>query len=128
MLVDDIGKLLETQGIGKVDEDLMLSAWKPENDEIALATLLLENPGERPVGTRLKKPYLQVITRSPDYAAGMARMEAIEAELHLLKNAHINGVKYHLIEALAGPGEIAPDARDRRQFSQNYRVLKEGGR
>lgn len=128
MLVDDIAKHLEAQGIGEADADIMLSAWKPENDTLDLATLLLENPGEKPVGTRLKKPYLQVITRAPDYASGMARMEAIEAELHLLKDARLGGVRYYLIEALSGPAEIAPDSMNRRQFSQNYRVLKEGGK
>ena len=127
-MLSQIAAYLVAQGVcTAVNTDLFI-AQVPNTPD--LCVMLFEYAGSPPElthdGVYDVKPSLQVRTRGARnaYGTGIAKAEAIEAELHGLANTTLSGTTYKLIRAQGSPGFMGRDSEGRPEWSQNFMLIR----
>jgi minor capsid protein len=136
-ILDEIGALLQTAGLGTLGSTLFLGIMPTDTTPPnSICISLYENGGFSPQhmlggggpgSAKLQKPGLQVIVRSAPqgYAAGRTKIGAVRQALDGLTNQTLSGTRYLSIFAENEPHLIERDANQRVLFGCDFNVVKE---
>ena len=127
-LMDDLGDVLSSGGIGTVGTDIFKGIVPSTPDEI---TSVMETGGAPPVhamsagpGTALlTRPHVQVLTRAARADSAAKRAREAGRLLDALQRS-VNGVRYHAVFALQDPFFLRRDEANRVEFAQNFEVVR----
>lgn len=134
MLLDEIGKYLEDNGIGTRGTDIFFSY---EPDEPDTLIVINETGGTRPQhvfsssAPAWENPRIQVVCRSTDFTIARNKADDIYKILVNVKNQTLaptssaSGALYFRIDAVQSPFSLPQDENKRRRVVCNYDVMKE---
>ncbi len=134
MLLDDLGDLLSTGGIGTVgstsDYGIFLGRMPDAPDK---AVSIIETGGIAPyrrmTGTAgdvvAERPRVQVVVRSDQYSTGREKANDAWKLLESLPERTINGTRYLYAEAVQSVFVIGRDENDRVLLGFNLDIVKE---
>jgi hypothetical protein len=129
MLLDELGSLLASAGLGTIGTDLFLAHEPPDPDALIA---LHEYGGTAPLHAQgtdapaLEMPRVQVVTRGArdDYTGARERAERAYRALGGISNRTIQGTWYVRVRALQSPFSLGPDANGRHRIAFNVEVTK----
>lgn len=126
-VLDDVGALLQTQGVGTLGTDLFLSTL-PDVPDACVA--LYEYGGGPPQHTlggtsaKWEEPRIQAVARATTYSAARTKIGAIFTALHAVNNTTLSGTLYLSIEALQSPFFLEKDQSSRVKMVCNFHIRK----
>ena len=134
MMLEDIGRYLQENGIGTPETDLFIGYF-PETPDNCIVLLEMEGPEENlQAGT--ESPGLQVIARCKnDYSYAGGKLKAVhdvlkpigfEGNSETASGVVINGRKYfHVQSVFSGSQRLDDDENGRIRIAKNYYITKE---
>jgi len=127
-MLDEIGQLLEDNGLGTQATDLFLGDTPQEApDEV---TTVVETSGLPPlfahdvVGFNIEQPSFQIYNRAPRYDTARLNAENVFIFLNKQVNVTLSGTFYPRIVAQQSPFSLDRDDNHRAQIVCNYSVRK----
>ena len=127
-LLDEIGQLLEDNGLGTQATDLFIGDTPQEAPDTV--TTVVESSGGPPlfahdiVGVNVEQPSFQIYTRAGRYDVARLRNEDIFIFLNKQVNVTLSGTVYPRIIAQQSPFSIGRDDNHRAEIVCNYSVRK----
>lgn len=108
----------------------LFGGFLPPDPDTAVGIFQLDGlPPLRSMGSGLpfvRRPRLQVRSRSASYATSLANVETIYAALEPVVNTTINGVSYLRIEAMSEPIDMGEDKSNRQRFDCYFVAWRAG--
>lgn len=124
-LAKEIAAWLQTQTLGTVGTDIFVGSQPAAPDA---CVTVIETSGIAPSGyVPLKKPTVQVLVRSADYATGKTKADAVFDALHQLANIDLGSFYVYYVLATSGMGSIGRDENQRHEWSGNFRLETRAG-
>jgi len=131
-VLDDLGVLIETEGLATVGTNLFLGHLPSSPSECCA---LLEYGGEQPLRNQSEgaarsgaqsgeRPRIQLLCRSEAYSTGRSLIQSMWSKLDGVVNQTINSNAYVRIASLQSPFLIEMDENHRYLFGVNFAVTK----
>lgn len=121
----DIATMLEAAGVGSFGFTLFVSML-PQDPDLCIA--VIDTGGAEPVdsltGIIFEEPTIQVRVRAGDYSAAYSKAKEVFDALHAKHNTTESGTYYPRIRAMSGILSLGRDARNRSEFSLNFRLYR----
>lgn len=122
MMLDDIGTLLQTAGLGTVGSTIFKGQRPPTPDQCLSLYQYAGNPPGLVQGARYEYPGLQVWARSSDPVAPLTMLDAVIDALHGVTNYQTTYARYLIFTAKQSPEAMGRDDLGRTEYVVNFRV------
>lgn len=131
MLLDDIGSILQTAGIGTVGTDIFLNALPPSPDTCVAIMETAGLPPERTMGNSgvplLERPGFQVLCRGArdEYQTTRTTANTVFRLIGAALEQTVNSTRYLSIDAISSVFDAGNDENERPIIACNYLAIKE---
>lgn len=129
MLLEDMLDYLTTGSIGLTGGTNLFGGMLPDAPERAAA--VYETGGLFPLQAMgrtsavVERPRIQVVTRASSYQGARMLAHNVFERLDTVREATINGTRYHYIAAVQSPFFLREDESGRKLIACNYDVIKD---
>ena len=121
-LIEEVAQYLHNQSVGQLATSLFYS-YLPETDSGDFTLTVLDTGGIQPdPDIPTKSPTFQIFITAKDYVTGKAKLDAVRAALHQVKNTQLipAGIYFYFILANAEGGHLGRNNAGRDEFSINF--------
>ncbi len=126
MLLDEIGNLLENNGIGIQGSSIFLGDMPGEGPDPLIAVYeYIGMPIERTHTSKYDKSRVQFQVRSLDYSVGKQKIMDVFFVIENVVNRVLDGTMYYRIEPIQAPTFLSRDEENRIIFIFNAQVTQE---
>ena len=119
----DISDYIAAQGHGTVGTNIF-TGWLPDQPDVAMSVTQTGGMAPMIAPSTMEYPVVDLVVRHTDYDTGWTLINNIYDDLHGLAGTTINA-RVYTIMALAAPGKVGTDAKDRTLFHCTFQIYKD---